>query len=223
MKTSIKAACAIAAMVLLIPAVAVRADTSYVGATVGTTYTYHWVVGSGSSAVCYAWTMTIAKITDDPTGSMSGLGYPDAQVNVTVTTAYLLWSGKSTESIYVPADSNANDMAIGYSTSYGNLPQQQNASALNQYVVNKNIANMTYCSNDGTYKYTRTHDSNGVMSSWVWAYSNGTQIEAIISGAGTGCTALGTGLLTPGYDTLIIAAIVTLGIAIIAIRMRRRN
>ncbi|HME51524.1 MAG TPA: hypothetical protein VKM55_04860 [Candidatus Lokiarchaeia archaeon] len=76
----------------------------------------------------------------------------------------------------------------------------------------------------GDLRYTTDHDSNGVLTDWIYAYTNGTVIEAIYSGAGSGCTGLGgTGFGTPGYEFLIVGAVTLLGVAILAIRIKHKN
>jgi hypothetical protein len=212
MKTSLKALVAIVAMVLLIPAASVRADTNFpfVGATVGTTYTYHYVYGGLPG--CWAWQFTVNNITADIDGV-------DADVGITEQTSYES-QGTSYDEVTVYADSNPTDMKMGTPDS----TPQSNDSLL-AYIVNDNIANMTYYYDDDGMTTTVTHNSNGVMNNFIEKV-NGTIVWEILSGSGSSCTGLGIpGLTTPvpGYDMLIVGAITLLGVAVLVLRMRRRT
>jgi len=196
MKTILKVTFILVALAMFLPMVSVRAqDTSYVGATVGTTYTYHEVFSD--TATCFAWTMHIDNITY--------VDSTESTVGVTETWATIL--GNSVGHDLIPVYSDAGD-----------------TSSLDSYIVNKNIVNKTDSYVIGDIRYTTDHDSNGVLSDWIYAYTNGTVIEGIYSGAGSGCTGLGgTGLFsTPGYDFLIVGAITLLGVAILAVQLKRK-
>jgi len=193
MKTTFKVAFVIVALAMFLPLISVRAqDTSYVGATVGTTYTFHESVGTA----CFAYTMHVDNITYVDT--------TESYVGVTTQYATILGSSTSHDKIYVKSSAADN-------------------TTLASYIVNKNIVNKTFSVVTLGYRTTVEHDSSGILTSWIWAYTNGTELESIKAGAGTGCTGLpGVTGGVPGYEFMIVGAVTLLGVAILAIRMKRK-
>jgi hypothetical protein len=195
-KTTFKVLFLIAALTAVASISTARAACSdYVGVVAGDSFSFDIKYSAGTSSISGTMTMHVDNVTDHTT-------YCD--VGVTLTVSGVTYGGLASESMTIP------------------IPSTAPAASFGEYLINKNTSNKsissTLSASGMTIAYSATWDANGVLSSMEMkeTMASSTLLDVSITRSGAGSA-------LPGFDSLIIAGIVALGVAMLAIKIKRKN